>query len=265
MDPKLNEALTDVVRRWAKPTTPEELQRRGVSRVRSVSMRRVASLIEKAVNRTLIARTIGELPDDADAFSEATRMEFMSMLAADGPAQAAGHEAKERVDDRVGQRAQTALARLKKELAERREAVAQVEAEHRATNEDLGLERKLRQTFAAWGGDPNRPSPMEREVIALAVTELRAQRAKVEEAAIGDHQREIDLLERRIAKLNGLLVRTEEDLKRIVAQGEVDPGLASVYDEVQGLEDRDPMHAQKAALMESIFLSNLELREEMAS
>ena len=105
MDPTLNQALTDVVRRWARPTTPEELAQRGVARLRSVSLSRVANLIEKAVNRTLLARTIGDPGDSERGFSQAARAEFVRMLSApEGP-------------DPIEKEAVTALDRLKRAFA----------------------------------------------------------------------------------------------------------------------------------------------------
>ncbi len=225
-------------------------------------MSRVASLIEKAVNRTMLARTIGEVPDDAEAFSEATRMEFVRMLASDGTTEENKADSEVSPSSSVDSRALDQLNQMKEELAQRRRELA--EEEQRPAAEDLALERKLRQTFAAWGGDPNRPSPMEREIIQLAVSELRQQRGETREVKLSDHQREIDMLERRITKLSGLLEKSESDLKRLVAAGQIDPGLASIYDSVQGLGDEDPMLDRKAELMTSIFESNVRMREELA-
>ncbi len=119
MDPHLNEELTDAVRRWARPTTADELKKRGV-RLRSLSLTRVASLIEKAVNRTMIARTLDEEgpgPEDATAFSAHARTEFLAMLR--------GDEDVERASERaVEAEARGALGKLKDELASRRRAVS---------------------------------------------------------------------------------------------------------------------------------------------
>ena len=255
MEPHINEALTDAVRRWAKPTTPEDLQRRGIRRIRSISLTRVASLIEKAVNRTMLARTLGDVPDDAESFSFAARTEFLRMM---------GQSPSTRDDPLQGQAA-TALERLKQQVAERRRIVEEkrrsLEAGDGAVGAgDIELERKLRDLFLQWGGSATDPSPLEREVIRIAVDELRKERASSERARLDDHQRQIDTLERRIAKLNRLLGETEAELQRAVRKAVVEPGKSSMYDTVQGLDAMDEQFEKKTRLMTAIFEANLEMR-----
>ena len=84
--------------------------------MRSISLTRVASLIEKAVNRTMLARTIGDYPEDADSFSEAARVEFLRLMGS----------TPSTLDPQAGaeRTAASALDRLRTELAERRKQVA---------------------------------------------------------------------------------------------------------------------------------------------
>ncbi len=263
MEPRLNEALTDAVRRWARPTTPEELKQRGVQRVRSLSLSRVASLIEKAVNRTLIARTLGEATDDVGEFSIHARQEFLAMLRGDEASLRASEE-------EVEAKARGALDKLEGELAQRRaqverqrEALARVDGE--VGDADERLVEKLRSLFAAWGSSPDNPTPLEREVIELAVAELRRERAAGSAAILEQQAKSIALLERRIAKLNQLLGETEAKLQAARKRAEGDPGVASIYDSVQGLDDEDALFEKKAQLMASIFQANLELRNELVA
>lgn len=261
MQPRLNEALTDAVRRWARPTTPEELKQRGVERVRSLSLSRVAALIEKAVNRTMIARTLGEDLEDVEEFSVDARREFVAMLRGDDDEVKASEE-------RVEAQARDALGKLEDELAERRSAalkeranLAQVDGE--VGNGDDALESKLRALFAAWGGSPDNPTPLEREVIDLAVSELRRERAAGSAVRLQEQGKAIEQLERRISKMNGLLGETERELAKARRAQSVDHGVASVYETVQGLDDEDDQFEQKAMLMTSIFEANLGLRQAL--
>lgn len=261
MEPQLNEALTDAVRRWARPTTPDELKRRGVNRIRSLSLSRVAGLIDKAVNRTMIARTLGDGTDDVTEFSDHARQEFLAMLRGD-------EDAVRRSEQEVEAQARGALGKLKDELAERRAAVdeerralAQVGGEAKASDEELAS--KLRQLFAAWGGSPENPSPLEREVINLAVAEIRRERSAGSSARLEDQSKSIGLLERRIGKLNQLLGETEAKLKLERRRASEDPGVASEYDTVQGLDEGDNLFERKAELMASIFQANLAMRDEL--
>jgi len=87
------------------------------------------------------------------------------------------------------------------------------------------------------------------------------------EPSAGDcegHLSQIDILQRRIAKLTLQLEQTEADLKRIAAMKNVDLGIASTYRTVQGLLSEDEAYAYKEALLKRIFEANLELKAEMA-
>lgn len=261
MDPNFNAALTDAVRRWARPTTPDELKRRGVARVRSLSLNRIASLIEKAVNRTMISRTLGGFPDDGERFSTDAREEFLRLVRdSSSPSSSSSGE--------LEGEAVSALERLKLELSERKREVEEERRSLTAVGGAVGeadelLERKLRELFAAWGGSPDDPSPLEREVIRLAVAELRSERGRAQLARLEEHQRQVDIMERRISKLTQLLGETEAELQRAMRQGGVDGGIASIFEDVQGIAAGDAQYEKKAALMSAIFEANLELQTSL--
>ena len=56
----------------------------------------------------------------------------------------------------------------------------------------------------------------------------------------GEYLREIDVLQRRITKLSQSLGLTEEVLRRVKQGEKLDTGLASIYRDVQGLNDDEP-------------------------
>ena len=248
----LDSTLTATIRRWAKPTTPKELEARGVKRVRSVSMSRIASLIEKAINRELIARTIEGDTDDALSLSANARAGFLEL---------ARHEMSGRVDAEAESSAFADLDRLRAELDARRSELEEKERRLESLGpglEDDSLERRLRAVFAsrAAGRDPD----LEGEVVRVALEELAEMRCRAQEKRRAESRRETHQLERRIAKLAGLLEQTEGELRRTKAERAVDPGLASVFAEVQGLDQGDERFAQKQDLMKCIFEANLELQ-----
>ncbi len=264
MQPPQNDPVAETLRRWSRQTTPEELQRRGVSNLRSVSMKRVAQLIEKAVNRALLARTLrndgGQEEEDAqfDSVSVTARKEFMSLAASDTPVE-------DELSD-VEEHAVTALDQLKQELAGRRKHVAEQERALMsvggiAAPADEELESRLRDLFVSWGGKPNAPSALEREVIKVTVQELRRERGNLERERLQRHQEEIGVLERRITKLGQLLSETEQHLDQARRAGVVDTGIASEFDSVQGLAADDELHEKKSALMAAIFEANMAMRE----
>ena len=76
-------------------------------------------------------------------------------------------------------------------------------------------------------------------------------------AQMSEHKSQMDVLERRIAKLTSLLGVTESELRRVLAMKNIDAGVASLYQTVQGLVDGDPQAENKKALMGEIFQQNL--------
>lgn len=262
--PYLGEELTEVVRRWATTTTPEELKARGVRSVRSVSMNRVAGLIEKAVNRTLLSRTLGGTDDEHHAFSEAAREEFVRMVR--------GIDEGQRSESLADSPAETALDRLKQDLRTRRAELHKQQTALSAdrgasTHEDGELEQRLRRVFAAWGAEGSELTPMQEEIVRVSIAELRAERRRSRQVLIDQHRKEMDILERRLTKLSIELERTEAELARMAARGiqAENAGIASEYTEVQGLPSNDGDYERKGALMSAIFEANLELQAKLAA
>ena len=74
------------------------------------------------------------------------------------------------------------------------------------------------------------------------------------------YQKEIDNLQRRIAKLTQHLGLTEEEVRRLRAMKNVEDGIASVFRDVQGISAADAEAAIKRELMQAIFEANLDLQ-----
>lgn len=68
-----------------------------------------------------------------------------------------------------------------------------------------------------------------------------------------------DLLERRLEKLKNELLEMEVAMERLAAQNQ-NPGLASIFREIQGLNQLDKGYAKKKGLLQCIFESNLKLQ-----
>lgn len=101
-----------------------------------------------------------------------------------------------------------------------------------------------------------------------AEEEAAREAAERERAAAEERERDfrhqIDNLERRIAKLNEMLARTEADLARMAVTKDVDGGVPSVYRTVQGVSAMDEAKALKKDLMQKIFEANLELKNAVS-
>jgi len=74
-------------------------------------------------------------------------------------------------------------------------------------------------------------------------------------------ENEVEILRRRIAKLNRALEASERNLKEVSALKGIDPGIASDYREVQGLSPTAHDHERKQTILGRIFAANLELQQ----
>jgi hypothetical protein len=261
---EINTDLVDVVRELARETTPQELQRRGVRNIRSIGISQVSLLIEKAVNRTLMKRTIGGLSDvELGALVAEAEAEFTAQLA-ELEVLADSRKLVERQREQVHQD----LAALRDAPAPEAPAdgdgasgpsAAEIEAE-RVRDLRLQIQALLLPLY-----DPNarnRPGVrrLAEQVMALCVADREAALAAQKIA----YQDEILQLERRVAKLVQSLETTEKVLDELAKMKDVEHGIASIYRTVQGLATGAFDREKKIEMLERIFLANLDLRAQVA-
>lgn len=104
------------------------------------------------------------------------------------------------------------------------------------------------------------------EALVHAIEDMQAKGGDPNLATeLDSYRRQIDLLERRIAKLTQLLAMTEDELRRLIDAKSIDPGVSSVYRSVQGLDDAVANAKAKKELMKRIFQANLELKQQLSS
>lgn len=110
---------------------------------------------------------------------------------------------------------------------------------------------------------PSVESPSSAVVRAPAIAPDRTQDTLKELLAALDekHRTEVDLLERRIAKLTRTLEDTEEKLAHVDELHAVDGGVASAYRDVQGLGLGERQRELKLDLLTQILRANLALRD----
>lgn len=131
--------------------------------------------------------------------------------------------------------------------------------------------RQRLESLVAQEGDFERAVAMIAEEISARV--MRESRQEAQEApapaapTLDDgreeaYQREIDNLQRRVAKLSQSLGLTESEVNRLRRLKSVDDGISSIYRDVQGLGDQDLQAVLKKELMEKIFEANLDLRKD---
>ncbi|MFT4542951.1 MAG: hypothetical protein ACI841_003186 [Planctomycetota bacterium] len=252
MEPELRKALAEAVRLWAKPTTPEDLAARG-ARVRTIQLRLLPELIEKAVNRTLLARTIDENGDTAGV-GKAAREEFMRLLRETPP------EERE-AEDSEPVKSLTTLERIKARLSDERSQLLADEAELQqrekgteVAQSSVGLESALRRMLVRGGGEG--AGNQAGEVLEVVKKLVGAERDRVQRKEIDRRKVEMSRLERRLDKVCRQLEESESALKRLLELSKTDPGLKSMHRDVQGLDLDDNQFTLKSAWLEKIFKEN---------
>ena len=96
------------------------------------------------------------------------------------------------------------------------------------------------QEPAAAGGRPDGLGELEREVLCDPAAHAWARRRRPR-ASRAEVLAEMRVLEERIAQQKRMLEASEEELARMIQEKSVDPGVASLYRTVQGL---DPARAR---------------------
>ena len=116
------------------------------------------------------------------------------------------------------------------------------------------------------GGDALLAETMRRVLVGEGSTDLAQDLLKrvldeVEERyARADDGGRTELLERRVAKLGEMLERTEGQLRRVLAGGGGEEGVASIYKEVQGLDADENDAEHKRDLLKAVFDANMRMK-----
>lgn len=128
--------------------------------------------------------------------------------------------------------------------------------------EDSALGAKLRGFIDAYEKG-SVSDLMEGQTSELVPQESVSEQDRQVEAELAEKKRDMDLLQRRLAKLTEQLGLTEQELARVLKMKNIDPGLASIYKTVQGLSEDEASAAVKKELMVKIFEANIEFRKQL--
>lgn len=251
---ELNSALADAVREFGSPTTPQELEERGLRKVRYVPVRKISEMIEKAINRTILERTIGSANGDLAALVDHAQAGMLGLLKG--------------VEEVVASQDAVSRSRdeLLEELAEMRRERAQASPMIAPDPGDPTVQKMIaaiRETFAKLG--PRTPDvvTVEHEFTERAKVLLEEARRRAAAAQIRERDAHVDRLERRIKKLVQSLEETEAALKQVAAMKNIDLGIASLYKAVQGLPMEESNRQLKQELMAMIFHANVDLQKRL--
>jgi exonuclease VII large subunit len=261
----LANSLFRLFREHSDVVSVDKLKKDGVRSVTVLDWSRIDQLIAKAVDEALKKRGV-ELPPDALAsVNQQAREAFARLL-----------EQRDQWRDSaqtLEQQKNELEANLNRLVTELDTARSQLDREktHRVTDADVAVSRARMDSFALrlkdglvdlFKGSPAGASPeLARAAAELAEHLLADEKARALADAKRDQDARIDLLERRIAKLNGMLENSDRLVERLKAAKTIDPGIESEFREVQGLSVADSNAGAKRGLLEQIFKLNVELRE----
>ncbi len=254
--PELNQALSDALREFGSPTTPHELERRGVQRVRSISMAQISAMIEKAVNRTILERTLGGAQGDLAQLVDHAQVGLLGLLKGVEEVEAsrgAIHESRNELMSELAQMRQERTNALHLEPAGPSDPTV------------LKMKALIRASFGKLGVATPETAAIESELEERALVLLEEARRRAAAAQIRQRDDHIDQLERRITKLVQSLEQTEQILNRVAAMKNIDIGVASLFRVVQGLAQDEPNREMKRQLMETIFKANVEFQQKRAA
>ncbi len=248
VNPTFYQALAGAGRR----TTPAELAKKGVRRLRTYKMSEVSFLIERALNKTLAQRMLSPMPAEKMAeLSSAVEKEFKQQLGSVEELRASRGALKNQQSS-----AKRALTKFRNEVEKRRSVVAQ----------SIGgqpLQQDISRVLKPLADQSSGP-----EWLAAGVTsdlqkliENRVSLALERERQGYDQQ--VGKLERRIAKLVGTTETMEKALGSLTHSKEPDMGIASIYRTTQGISRDEGEADQKRAMMSDIFRANLQLRNQL--
>ena len=245
--------LADAVRKLATRTSVEQLKKQGVKQVSVVGLDRIVALIDEAVHRTLRDKL---LVGERAAIADATREEFMRLLRSNEELQARHQRDAEEVNS-----LRLELQKLEQELESRIEA-AQLEQRSSWESEDERIAETVRSVVSTALREGRDPARLEQRVLQVVMGLVSEERRTTLEAKAAARDNEVDLLQRRIAKLSSSLEAAESQIGQLAKQKEGDPGIASVYRQVQGLSDVESDYGRKKELMAGIFAANLKLQKK---
>jgi hypothetical protein len=261
MNNKMNPALEKAVKTMGDSLTPEDLIERGVRRVRSVPLREVSRMIERAVNQTLMERTLNVDRAELRRLVKEAKHNWIQLLASHNELQ----ESRGRVEEQR-EELEEVLESLHQEPQRGPGAAGsfeQLEEQKvvQATDDDRRLATELRRSIRTLGKDEVETKDVEDAVIDQVLAVLTGVRQQAADEREKLHTQQIAQLERRVAKLLQSLEETSEVLRRVSAAKAIDSGLPSLYRVVQGLSNEDENMDLKKELMSAIFEANMSLRE----
>jgi chaperonin cofactor prefoldin len=263
--------LIQAIRSGAYHTPLKNLERQGYRTVTVLPAQKLDEIVSKAIELTLKEYGLPLDPEAVRGLSNDAKVAFVKLVR-ERDALRQTNEALERERESLGRNENHLRAEI--EQAQRLLAEQKQHGLPEVPVEASGFEETLRTAALARveealrrlgrNADPRVTSEigaLSNEIAAIAGRLLdQANNENVEEAR-RRHEERVNLLERRIRKLQTSLSDTESMLQRLQQAANEDKGVASIYREPQGLAPSDDRFEQKRHLLAEIFKLNVELRQ----
>ncbi len=248
----LKKSLRTAIRRLSFNTSVDQLKRQGIQKVNVLGIDRVAMLIEQAVHKSLRHRLLSA---ERTQVADATAEEFLKLLKSNEDLRRSRDtlaEEKAKAEEK-STTLRLEIQRLQQDLDARLEQ-AGTDRRARYEGENAEIYRRIHILFeGVAAGELN-----EQHIGVLVMDLLDRERHAVVVVEEAQRNREVSLLQRRIAKLNRSLETAERRLES--DPGVAETGIASIYREVQGLRVDDREYKRKKKLMTDVFKANLVLQ-----
>lgn len=254
------DSLKDALRQLSRRTSVESLKSRGVREVSVLGLDRIVVLVETAVGRALRSRLGGV---ERVAIEDAAKAEFLRLLKSNESLQQ-----QKSVIERQKDAVEEELDLLRRELGDRkRELELRLEASHleeatRYEGENAAIALRLADALRLLAGQKVGPEQLHGRVLELVIALLDEQRHEADQARFALRDREVENLQRRIAKLSDTLTTTEQKLQTVTSSKQVEQGISSIYREVQGIRAEEEQGSKKQQLMADLFKANLALQKK---
>jgi len=238
----------------------DQLKRRGVRNVNVLGLDRVAFLIQEAVSRSLRYKMLAL---DGERLASATRDEFLNLVQSNEDL-SRSHDELRRLKDKAEEQVDQLRRELTSQqaLLKKKLMVAESEARGRFKGEDAVIAEKVLTLFEGVQTLPDLNLDELRERLMELVMEIvHHERRDAIAARETVRDRDVDLLQRRINKLNVSLKETEHQLREVIRVKSVDEGISSMYREVQGLDQTDSQFDCKLGLMTDLYNANVRLQK----
>ncbi len=261
-------------------TSLRALEQRGFRQVHVLDLASIQKIVSESVDRALDRRREALSPEDRAAVESEVKQDFLRLVEEHKKLQAAKTESERHGIELTG-----TVRQLREEL-ERNEHLLKSERSRKLdptkfaiTPEGFAqLEDKIRKLFAKLMDGERRLSlaevgpkalqgltEVEKELAVILDNLFIGERDRFLGKASKEQQEKISLYERRIEKLNKTRAETEEALRYLANAKGFDPGLASIYKGIQGLDSHDPKYGRKKELLKVVFLENLALQKRATS